>query len=71
MIMITSLLIIIIVVFVVNYKWLIVTISDVICMYVLQDQETALHYAADYGKNDCVKLLLDRGATVDAKDDVS
>ena len=37
----------------------------------LQDGETALHEAACRGEKDVAALLLDRGAAVDATDDVS
>ena len=40
-------------------------------MCVLQYQHTALHFAAIYNEVDCIKLLCDAGATVDAKDNVS
>ena len=40
-------------------------------MCVLQYQQTALHIAAWYNKVDCIKLLCDAGAIVDAKDNVS
>ena len=37
----------------------------------LQDGRTALHMAALFGKTDVAALLLDRGAAVDAKSNVS
>jgi len=37
----------------------------------LQLGKTALHEAARFGKKDVAALLLDRGAAVDAKDQVS
>ena len=40
-------------------------------MCVLQDKHTALHCAAVDNKVDCIKLLCDSGATVDAKNKVS
>ena len=40
-------------------------------MCVLQYQNTALHYAAGNSEVDCIKLLCDAGATVDAKNRVS
>ena len=38
---------------------------------IIQDQWTALHWAARKGDTDCVQLLCDAGAAVDAKDNVS
>ena len=40
-------------------------------MCVLQAQSTPLHYAADNNKLNCVKLLCDKGASLDAKNIVS
>ena len=37
----------------------------------LQAQRTALHYAVEEGRIDCVKELHKAGATLDAKDSVS
>ena len=36
-----------------------------------QDQETPLHKAARYNSVDAAKVLIDRGAQVDARDEVS
>ena len=36
----------------------------------IQENYTSLHRAAIYGQSECVRLLLDRGADKDAKDDV-
>ena len=38
---------------------------------ITQNEETALHLASSRGNIDIVILLLDRGASIDAKDDVS
>ena len=42
-------------------------------MYVLgaQDGRTPLHYAASYGDSATAEMLLDRGASIDAVDEVS
>ena len=37
----------------------------------LQDHRTPLHIAARWGDTDVVKVLLDAGADIDAKDEVS
>ena len=36
-----------------------------------QDGITPLHIVASYGKNDAVKMLLEKGANIDAVDNVS
>ena len=42
------------------------------CMsHITQDGWTPLHLASCGGKPDCVRLLLDRGAAIEAKDNVS
>ena len=43
------------------------------CSYVhlLQGGSTPLHYAAFHGHQEIVKLLADRGATIDVTDNVS
>ena len=42
------------------------------CMsHITQDCWTPLHWASRVGKPDCVRLLLDRGAHIEAKDNVS
>ena len=42
------------------------------CMsHITQGGETPLHWASSGGKPDCVRLLLDRGADTEAKDNVS
>jgi ankyrin repeat protein len=40
-------------------------------VYVEQEGMTPLHWSAQQGHNDCVSLLLDKGADKEAKDDVS
>ena len=37
----------------------------------LQDHQTPLHYAASNGDTDNVKILIEKGADVNAKDEVS
>ena len=42
------------------------------CMYLLQGEHgTPLHEAAMFGKGETVKLLLDKGASIEAKDRAS
>ena len=38
---------------------------DHLCCVLLQENRTALHYAAMYGKNNALKHLIDHGARVD------
>ena len=37
----------------------------------LQDHQTPLHYVARWGDTDTVKILIEKGADVNAKDKVS
>ena len=69
-IVMTSLLVIVMV-FVVNWLIVITYCNHLSHMCVLQYQYTPLHYAALNGTLDSVKVLLDKGAAVDAKDTVS
>ena len=39
--------------------------------HITQGGDTPLHYASLEGRLDCVRLLLDRGAHIEAKDNVS
>ena len=41
------------------------------CVHVLQDGDTPLHWAAYSGHNKAIEILIAAGATVDAKDRVS
>ena len=37
----------------------------------LQDHQTPLHYAVRWGDTDIVKILIEKGTDVNAKDEVS
>ena len=53
------------------FVFLLVTIVIKPCMYLLQLGDTVLHKASRYGNTQIVKALLESGAYVDRRNDVS